>query len=86
MKLNIMSSIVAAFTATSARRVAFGFAPKLNTAARVVTARSMASSGPMPYDDDKMPIYAMGVNIGMQISQQVSVHSVMHVNAKFDLR
>lgn len=33
--------------------------------------RHMAT-GPMPYDDDKMPIYALGMNIGLQISQQVS--------------
>jgi len=29
------------------------------------------ATGPMPYDDDKMPIYALGMNIGLQISQQV---------------
>lgn len=43
------------------------------TARALVTARSMATSGPMPYDEDKMPIYALGVNIGMQISQQVNI-------------
>lgn len=29
------------------------------------------ATGPMPYDDEKMPIYALGMNIGLQISQQV---------------
>ena len=67
MKLPIMS-IVATLAATTSRRVAaFSKAP----IGRITTARSMASSGPMPYDEDKMPIYALGVNIGMQISQQV---------------
>lgn len=46
---------------------------------QAITARSMAS-GPMPYDDDKMPIYTLGVNIGMQISQQVCVHYIFCIN------
>jgi FKBP-type peptidyl-prolyl cis-trans isomerase len=35
------------------------------------------SSGPMPYDEDKMPIYALGLNIGMQISQQTDFKSLL---------
>ena len=32
---------------------------------------------PMPYDEDKMPIYALGLNIGMQISQQTDFKSLL---------
>jgi len=35
------------------------------------------SSGPMPYDEDKMPIYALGLNIGMQISQQTDFKNLL---------
>jgi FKBP-type peptidyl-prolyl cis-trans isomerase len=31
----------------------------------------------MPYDEDKMPIYALGLNIGMQISQQTDFKSLL---------
>lgn len=42
----------------------------------LATTRHM-SSGPMPYDDDKMPVYALGVNIGMQISQQTDFKNLL---------
>lgn len=45
-------------------------------AARTITARDM-SSGPMPFDDHKMPIYALGVNVGMQISQQTDFKNLL---------
>jgi len=35
------------------------------------------AGGPMPYDEDKMPIYALGLNIGMQISQQTDFKSLL---------
>ncbi len=35
------------------------------------------SSGPMPYDEDKMPIYALGVNIGMQICSQTNFKALL---------
>lgn len=34
----------------------------------------------MPYDDDKMPIYALGLNIGMQISQQTDFKSLLEAD------
>lgn len=50
---------VGAFTASVARR---------STAFVSSTARSMSSeAGPMPYDDDKMPFYALGTNLAMQV-------------------
>eukprot|EP00970_Alexandrium_tamarense_P003510 scaffold559_cov190-Alexandrium_tamarense.AAC.5 len=35
------------------------------------------ATGPMPYDEDKMPIYALGLNIGMQISQQTDFKTLL---------
>ena len=35
------------------------------------------SSAPGPYDEDKMPIYALGLNIGMQISQQTDFKTLL---------
>jgi FKBP-type peptidyl-prolyl cis-trans isomerase len=34
------------------------------------TARYMADDGPMPFDDDKMPFYALGTNLAMQVGGQ----------------
>jgi hypothetical protein len=42
------------------------------------------ASGPMPVDEDKMPIYALGLNIGMQISQQVSFYFTVSFEAGID--
>mmetsp|Transcript_20914 Transcript_20914/g.50347 ORF Transcript_20914/g.50347 Transcript_20914/m.50347 type:complete len:256 (+) Transcript_20914:150-917(+) len=73
-----MSSIAAVMVAASSRAVtAFStrtVVPKV--AVRALTARHM-SSGPMPYDDEKMPIYALGINIGMQISQQTDFKNLL---------
>merc|ERR1719203_94901 len=73
-----MTSIAALLVATSSRAVtAFStcsVAPKF--AARALTTRHM-TSGPMPYDNDKMPIYALGMNIGMQISQQTDFKNLL---------
>merc|ERR1712087_472138 len=43
---------------------------------RAVTARHM-SSGPMPYDDEKMPYYALGVNLAKQIGGQTSFKTLL---------
>lgn len=47
------------------------------SAVRALTARHMATAGPMPYDEGKMPIYALGVNIGMQISSQTDFKNLL---------
>ena len=39
-------------------------------------ARSM-SSGPMPYDDEKMPFYALGVNLAKQVGGQTGFNSLL---------
>ena len=35
------------------------------------------SNDPMPYSDEKMPIYALGLNIGLQISQQTDFKNLL---------
>mmetsp|Transcript_14676 Transcript_14676/g.31928 ORF Transcript_14676/g.31928 Transcript_14676/m.31928 type:complete len:257 (-) Transcript_14676:119-889(-) len=78
MRVNKMSSIATILVVTSSRAVtAFSARSALpRVAARALTTRHM-SSGPMPYDEDKMPIYALGVNIGMQISQQTDFKNLL---------
>lgn len=49
-------------------------APK--AAARALVVRHM-SNDPMPYSDEKMPIYALGLNIGLQISQQTDFKNLL---------
>lgn len=73
-----MSSIAALLVATSSRAVtAFSTRSVVpQVAARALTSRHMAS-GPMPYDEDKMPIYALGINIGMQITQQTDFKNLL---------
>ncbi|KAL7525260.1 hypothetical protein ACHAWF_001282 [Thalassiosira exigua] len=73
-----MSSIAGLAAAAAGRTVvAFSIRPGVpRFAARALTSRRMSSS-PMPYDDDKMPIYALGVNIGMQISQQTDFKNLL---------
>ncbi|KAK1741789.1 peptidyl-prolyl cis-trans isomerase, FKBP type [Skeletonema marinoi] len=82
MRIN-MSSLTALLVASSSRAVsAFTTRTVAPVAARAaMTTRHMASgpmaSGPMPYDDEKMPIYALGLNIGMQISSQTDFKTLL---------
>lgn len=73
-----MLSNAALLVATTSRAVnAFSTRSSLpQFTARALTARQLASV-PMPYDEDKMPIYALGVNIGMQISQQTDFKTLL---------
>lgn len=50
-----------------------------STTTRGGTARFMSSSddGPMPYDDDKMPFYALGTNLAMQVGGQGNFKSLL---------
>ncbi|KAL7479245.1 hypothetical protein ACHAW6_004982 [Cyclotella cf. meneghiniana] len=77
MRVN-MTSIFAVIAASARGRVAAFSIPrsKIPTAARSLVVRNMAT-GPMPYDDDKMPIYALGMNIGLQISQQTDFKTLL---------
>lgn len=78
MRIN-MSSLTALLVASSSRAVsAFTTRTVAPVAARAaMTTRHMASDGPMPYDDEKMPIYALGLNIGMQISSQTDFKTLL---------
>jgi len=35
------------------------------------------SSGPMPHDDDKMPFYALGTNLAMQVGGQGNLKTLL---------
>ena len=57
----LASRSVSAFTSMTARRAAV-------TSSTIV--RNMADGPPMPYDDDKMPFYALGTNLAVQVGGQ----------------
>lgn len=78
MRVNMSSSMAGLVMAATGRAVtAFSTRSVVpSVAARALTARQMAT-GPMPYDDDKMPIYALGINIGMQITQQTDFKNLL---------
>ena len=44
---------------------------------QAVTARAM-SSGPMPFNDEKMPFYALGVNLAKQVGGQTGFNSLLN--------
>ena len=71
--MRLTLSTMASFLSLCSTARAFSRAPAFSRAATmqrtVTTARGM-SSGPMPYDDDKMPFYALGINLGMQVGGQ----------------
>lgn len=74
------SSIATLLVATSSRFAvtsAFSSRSVVPKVARALTTTRQMSSGPMPYDEDKMPIYALGLNIGMQISQQTDFKNLL---------
>lgn len=56
-----------------------GFTSRLvpKFAARAITARQMAT-GPMPFDDEKMPFYALGVNLAKQVGGQTGFKSMLN--------
>lgn len=37
----------------------------------------MSNVGPMPYDDDKMPFYALGTNLAMQVGGQGNLKNLL---------
>jgi FKBP-type peptidyl-prolyl cis-trans isomerase len=60
--LGLLSSRYARGFSTLARK------PSVSTTSKTVS--HMSSSGPMPYDDDKMPFYALGTNLALQVGGQ----------------
>jgi len=72
-----MTAVAAALALRAGSTVAFTAARSgaRNAAARAITARQM--SGPMPHDDEKMPFYALGVNLARQIGGQTSFKTLL---------
>ena len=70
--MRISTPLLTAFLSSTAR--AFQVAPR-GRATRVL-ARHMSSSG-MPYDEDKMPFYALGTNLAIQISGSVNLSQLL---------
>lgn len=74
-------STARAFTSrTAVRSTTFlvGPARATNSAPAASTARSMASTTPgMPYDDDKMPFYALGTNLAIQVGGQANFNTLL---------
>jgi len=72
-------SSLALFTTT---RMTRAFVPALRTSAVAATtttiARPMSSeAGPMPFDDEKMPFYALGVNLAVQVGGQANIKTLL---------
>jgi len=67
--LTVLSSLLSSQTARGFSTVVSRTTAK---AAASSSARFMSSTkdGPMPYDDDKMPFYALGTNLAMQVGGQ----------------
>uniref|UniRef100_A0A7S1Y640 peptidylprolyl isomerase n=1 Tax=Grammatophora oceanica TaxID=210454 RepID=A0A7S1Y640_9STRA len=59
---------VGAFTRTPVQR--FGLASRVATA-------QFSSAGPMPYDDEKMPFYALGLNLAQQVGGQANLKTLL---------
>jgi FKBP-type peptidyl-prolyl cis-trans isomerase len=70
--MRISTPLLTAFLSSTAR--AFQVAPRGRGAH--VLARHMSSSG-MPYDEDKMPFYALGTNLAIQISGSVNLSQLL---------
>mmetsp|Transcript_12512 Transcript_12512/g.19030 ORF Transcript_12512/g.19030 Transcript_12512/m.19030 type:complete len:255 (+) Transcript_12512:86-850(+) len=71
-------TLFSAATASSIVKIT-GFATTRRAMTRAISsARFMSSeSGPMPYDDEKMPFYALGVNLARQIGGQTNFKPLM---------
>lgn len=71
-----------AFSSLVARSIAVGsISSSSNTAAsRDLCRRFMATEGPMPYDDDKMPFYALGTNLAMQVGGQGNIKNLLEAD------
>ena len=69
-------SLIAALS-TLASGAAFTSRSAFPRVAKAVTARAMSSNGPFPYGDDKMPFYALGVNLAKQVGGQTGFKSLL---------
>eukprot|EP00559_Dactyliosolen_fragilissimus_P004148 CAMPEP_0184864310 /NCGR_PEP_ID=MMETSP0580-20130426/14483_1 /TAXON_ID=1118495 /ORGANISM="Dactyliosolen fragilissimus" /LENGTH=249 /DNA_ID=CAMNT_0027363027 /DNA_START=92 /DNA_END=841 /DNA_ORIENTATION=+ len=69
---------ISAFLASARATSAFSICskPAVRSVFRGSTSRAM-SSGPMPHDDEKMPFYALGVNLAKQVGGQTGFKSLL---------
>lgn len=81
--ITAMTLSTLAFLSTTTR-MARAFAPRhaMRVAPTTTTTmtRFMSSSadkGPMPFDDDKMPFYALGVNLAVQVGGQANIKTLL---------
>lgn len=65
-----MSAVVAALCTRSVGAFTASTLARHSTPFLSSTARAMSSKGPMPYDDAKMPFYALGTNLALQVGGQ----------------
>jgi hypothetical protein len=73
-----VSLTMASFLTLCSSAKAFSAAPAFaRAAARSTTARAMSSGPPMPFDEDKMPFYALGTNLAMQVGGQGNFKSLL---------
>lgn len=73
-------TLLTSLLSSTARAFTVATPPRSTAAARRVVnvARSLStSSGPLPYDDDKMPFYALGTNLAIQISGSVNLSQLL---------
>ena len=63
-----ISKLTMAFVSLLSSRSVGAFSSVARRSVASTTARYM--SGPMPYDDDKMPFYALGTNLALQVGGQ----------------
>jgi hypothetical protein len=65
--MNLSKFTMTFISLLAARTGAFSSVARRSVAS--TTARYMAT-GPMPYDDEKMPFYALGTNLALQVGGQ----------------
>merc|ERR1711957_894549 len=70
--MTVLSSLLCSQTARGFSTIASRNVARTSATASTSTARFMSSDkdGPMPYDEDKMPFYALGTNLAMQVGGQ----------------
>jgi hypothetical protein len=71
--MKLSKSTMAFFSLLSARTGAFSSVARRSVSS--TTARYMA--GPMPYDDEKMPFYALGTNLALQVGGQGNFRTLL---------
>ena len=68
--MTVLSSLLSSRTARGFSTIAARNVARASTTTSTARFMSSDSDGPMPYDDDKMPFYALGTNLAMQVGGQ----------------